>query len=208
MTVPRIWLIAGLLLVLLTACAGDPEPPPPPPSSTTSTPVTTTFTPPDDVPRVANPLDDVVFEQTPCDSLTPAQVAEFKLGPGKPGTGDNPEQSEDGCVYADLAPKSDLLVYVNYYPDRSNGLSERYDQHWNGEWPLWRPGEVDGYPAVFFHYNPDDPTDCNVDVGVNDTQVFNVKGFYLLWKGYTGQDTCAQAKDIASIVLSNIKAAN
>jgi hypothetical protein len=195
-------------LTVLAGCESEAAPPPPSTSTTSPTVTTTTFTPPPGVPRVPTPLDGSAFEQDPCTSLTPAQRDQLSLDDGRPGTGDNPEQSDDSCAYADLDPKTRLFVYVNYYPDWSKGLSDRHQQHNNGEWPFWEPTAVGGYPAVFFHYNIGDPTDCNVDVGISDTMVFNVKVFYYLWKGYDGQNTCAQAKTIASAVLATIKAAN
>ncbi|GAB3442518.1 DUF3558 domain-containing protein [Actinophytocola sediminis] len=197
-----------LSATLLAAC--DSEASPPPPTSTTSSPTvtTTTFTPPAGVPRVANPLDGSTFEQDPCTSLTPAQRTQFDLGDGRLGTGQNPEQSDDNCTYFDHDPKTELLVYVNYYPDDGTGLTHRYKQHHDGQWPEWEPTDVNGYPAVGFHYNPAEPSECNLDVGISDTTVFNIKVLYYQWKGLHGQDVCAEAKTIASAVLTTIKAAN
>lgn len=199
-----------LPLALLAACDSEATPPPPSTTSTSASPTTTTttFTPPAGVPRVANPLDGSAFEQAPCTSLTPAQRKQLGLDDGRPGTGDNPDQSEDSCTYFDHDPATELIVYVNYYLEDVDGLSDRYKYQRNGSYPRWEPTNVDGYPAVVFHSNIGEPADCNLDVGINDTTVFGVKVFYYRWKGWTGQDPCVQARSIASAVLATIKAAN
>lgn len=197
-----------LSTALLAACGSESTPPPPPPSMT-STVTTTTFTPPPGIPRVTDPLDGSAFEQDPCSSLTPAQRKQLKLDDGGRGHGTNAEQSDDNCTYEDLDPETALIVYVNYYLDEDwVGLTSRYDEHLGGQYPRWEPTTVDRYPAVIFHYNPAEPADCNLDVGISDATVFNVKVFYYGWKGWTGQDPCVQARTIASAVLTTIKAAD
>lgn len=194
---------------LLVAC-GNETSPPPRPSPTTSSPTltTTTFTPPPDVPRVTNPLDGNTFEQNPCSSLTPAQRNQLKLDDGDVGSGDNYDQADDNCTYEDLDPSTKLIVYINYYLDEDwTGLTSRYAEHTDGRYPRWEPTTLDGYPAVIFHTNSGEPADCNLDVGISDTTVFNVKVFYYRWQGWTGQDPCVQTKAIASAVLATIKAA-
>lgn len=201
--------IAAMLpLAFLAACDSEAAPPPPSSTSTSASPnTTTTFTPPAGVPRVANPLDGSAFEQAPCTSLTSAQRKQLGLADERPGTGDNPDESDVSCTYEDLDPATRLIVYVNYYPDMT-GLSDRYKSHTDGHYPRWEPTNVDSYPAVIFHGNIGEPADCNLDVGINDTTVFNIKVFYYRWEGWTGQDTCVQARSIASAVLATIKAAN
>lgn len=206
----RLTVTIVLSLTLLAGCDSEAAPSPPSTSTTSPTVTTTTFTPPPGVPRVPNPLDGSAFEQDPCTSLTPAQRKQLGLDDGRLGTGGNPEESDDNCTYFDRDPATELLVYVNYYLDDDwVGLSSRYEEHTSGgQYPKWEPMQVDGYPAVAFHYNPGEPAECNLDVGISDTTVFNIKVLYYLWKGYHGQDTCAEAKTIASAVLATIKAAN
>lgn len=195
--------LAVLSTALLTSCTDDPAPTLP---STTTT--TTTAPPtPRDSPPVRNPLDVRKFVADPCTSLTPEQLTELSLGDRRESTGDDADQSEDGCTYLDLDPATRLIVYVNYYPDVTDGLEYRYDQHQAGQWVVWNPTEVDGYPAVAFR-SKDDPTGCLVDVGLSDTDFFNIKYFYYAWVGYDGRDTCAAATNVAAAVLATVKAAN
>lgn len=99
-------------------------------------------------------------------------------------------------------------MYVNYYPNISTGLSYVYREHDNGKRDqLWKPVEIDGYPAVYYRFKPD-RTGCDIDTGVSDSSFYNVHLFFYAWRGYDGQDTCAMVNDIAQAVLSTIKTGN
>ena len=194
--------IGVLSAAVLTACTPDPDPKPEP------TRPTTTVTTPRDSPPVREPLDSKEFAADPCTSLTTAQLAELKLGNPEEAVVDGADLSEDACIYTDFDPDTQLFVYVNYYPRISDGLEARYREHLeSGLWPVWNPIEVSGYPAVAFRPK-DDRTGCLVDVGLSDTDFFNIKYFYFGWEGYDGRDTCAAATSVAAAVLATIRAAN
>jgi len=214
MSTPRTWLVAAVAaasLTLPTACGSDPPTPPPSTTPTATSDTEPSTTSPGLAPPVQNPLEIDEFTDNPCASLTAPQLGEFDLAPGKKEEPDNVGQASDNCTYlARKHPTSRLIVYVNYFPDVSNGLNFRYEEHEGGRWPSWQPTEVDGYPAVIF--SPKDttpePSICDLDVGVSDSSFFNVRANYYGRVGYSGQDTCAMTKDIALAVLTNLEAAN
>lgn len=133
-------------------------------SSVPTTPTTTTTSRTLAAPAVRDPLDATDFEADPCSSLTAAQLTELSLGGAHDGNAGNADQAEDNCTYFDLDPATDLIVYVNYYPEVDDGLSGRYLEHQGQQWDVWAPGEIDGYPAVAFRVKAD-RTACNLDIG-------------------------------------------
>jgi hypothetical protein len=175
----------------------------PGPTTTTTTTTSRTLA----APAVRDPLDASDFEAEPCTSLTAAQLTELSLGGAHDGNAGNADQAEDNCTYFDLDPATDLIVYVNYYPEVDDGLSGRYLEHQGRQWDVWAPTEIDGYPAVAFRVKAD-RTACDLDIGLSDTSYVNVRLFYFAWKGYGGSDTCAQVRTVGEAVLATIKAAS
>lgn len=194
--------------VLITAAAlSGCDSTPPTDDTPTATTTTTTTSRTLAAPAVRDPLDATDFEKDPCSSLTPAQLTELNLGEAHEGKAGNADQSRDNCTYFDPDPATDLIVYVNYYPDIKDGLSGRYLEHEGQQWDVWEPTEVDGYPAVSWRFKAD-RTACNIDIGLSDTSYVNVRLFYFGWKGYAGSDTCAQVRTVGEAVLATIKAAS
>lgn len=191
---------------VLTAC--DTATPPENDNTTTTAPPTTTTTSRQlAAPPVREPLGAKDFEANPCTSLTDAQLTELSLGGAHEGNAENADQAKDNCTYFGLDPASDLIVYVNYYPDIDDGLSGRYLERQGQDWDVWAPTEIDGFPVVAFRVKAD-RTACDLDIGLSDTSFVNVRLFYLLWKGYAGSDTCAQVRTVGEAVLATIKAAS
>ena len=194
--------------VLITAAAlASCDSTPPPDNTPTTTTTTTTTSRTLAAPAVRDPLDASAFETDPCSSLTAAQLTQLSLGGAHDGNAGNADQAEDNCTYTDLDPATELIVYVNYYPDVDDGLSGRYLEHQGRQWDVWAPSEIDGYPAVAFREKAD-PTACSLDIGLSDTSYVNVRLFYYGWKGYQGSDTCAQVRSVGEAVLATIKAAS
>lgn len=198
---------ALITAAVLSGCDSTPPTDNTPPSTPTTAPTTTTTSRVLAAPAVQDPLDPADFEANPCTSLTAAQLTELSLGNPQDGDADHVNQSMDNCTYSDVDPATALIVYVNYYPDIDDGLSGRYLEAKGREWDVWRPTEVDGYPAAFWRVKAD-RTECDLDIGLSDTSFVNVRLFYYGWKGYAGSDTCAQVLTVGEAVLATIKAAS
>ena len=172
-------LLALAVVAFVVACDGDTQTQSPT-STTRSSPTTTTTNnpalPTHGAPRVTDPLDAKAFADKPCTSLTTTQLKSLGLRAGFEGHGEENEQSNWNCTHLGLDSPTGLAVFVNFYPDISNGLSHRYGQHADGEWPQWRPTEIGGYPAVF--YSEKDPTpspyECRIDIGISDSSFVNL----------------------------------
>lgn len=210
---PRTWLamMAVCSAALLAACDSEAQPPDPRPSTTsTTTSPPTSSTPVDpakQAPKVRSPLDDTEFVADPCRSLKTPQLTELGLTDPRRNRGDGAYESKDGCGYSDLDPETDLLAYVNYYPEITNGLSNVYASGWAIPSPTHNPTEIDGYPAVIISPT-EDKTRCHVNVATSDTTYFDVTYYYYNWDDWDGRDTCAVATSMAAAVLANMKAAN
>ncbi|MGH3880643.1 MAG: DUF3558 family protein [Actinophytocola sp.] len=201
---------AVAVLTFVVACDGDTQTQPPPTSTTRSSPATTTTTsnpalPTHGAPRVTDPLDAEAFADEPCTSLTATQLKSLRLGAGHEGRGEDFDTSDWSCKHLGVGSARALSVSVNYYPNISTGLSYLYEEHADGEWPQWRPTEVDGYPAVF--YSDKDPVpspyECRLDVGISDSSLVNIWVLYVSHNRLP--DTCAAATKAAQAVLSTIK---
>jgi hypothetical protein len=204
---------AAVVLAFAVACDGNTQTQPPPTSTrspgtaTTTTTTTTTAAPTNGAPRVTNPLDAETFTDKPCTSLTATQLKKLGLRAGFEGEGRGFDQSDWHCAYPGLDPAIDMWVDVNYHPDIPNGLSYRYKEHADGQWPRWKPTEIDGYPAVFYNKTVpvSSPGLCNVDVGISDSSLVNL--WVLYWGDTRGLNACATATKVAQAILATIKAA-
>jgi hypothetical protein len=93
---------------------------------------------------------------------------------------------------------------VTFAVKTTAGLGSRYTEYKSGYWSYWQPMEVDGYPAVGF-YTTDpaqpDPRSCNFAVGIKDSLYF-----WVTTDAHDGNNGCAEARDVATAVLSTVKA--
>ena len=202
---------AAAMIAFVVGCDGDTQTQPPT-STTRSSPSTTTTTsnpalPTHGAPRVTDPLDAEAFADKPCTSLTTTQLKPLGLRAGYEGHGEDFDTSDWSCKHLGFGSARALSVSVNYYPDISTGLSSRYEEHADGEWPQWKPTEVDGYPAVFYSEKEPKPSpyECRLDIGISDTSLINI---WVLYRSYNRlPDTCAVAAKAAQAVLSTIKSA-
>jgi hypothetical protein len=201
-----ITVLAVLSTALLSSCTDDPEPTRPS-TTTTSTTTTTTVATPRDSPPVRDPLQANKFVADPCTSLTTTQLTELALGNGEKNRGDDAYESDTGCGYTAPGPKTSLTVYVNYYPEITNGLEHMYAGHSGAPSRNWTPTTIDGYPAVV-RAPTHDQTRCHVEVGISDTTYFNITYYFWNTDDWDGRDTCAAATSVAAAVLATIKAAN
>jgi hypothetical protein len=212
MTGPRLGFATAAVVAAMTLAACGSETPPPdpdPPTSTTTSPSapSTPVDPAKQAPKVRDPLDDKEFVADPCRSLTTSQLTELGLTDPRKNRADDSYESKDGCGYSDPDPETDLLMYVNYYPHITTGLSAVYAKRPATDSPFWTPVEIDGYPAVVVAPEVD-RTRCHVNVGTSDTTFFEVVYYYYNWDDWDGRDTCAAATSIATAALATIKAAN
>jgi hypothetical protein len=196
----RRWFAAGVALaslMLLAACTGDK------PSDPTPTTATTRPSPPPDpareAPPVQNPLDAVAFEGEPCRSLTDAQQKLFGFDSAKIDHGLEGER----CLF--LKAKTKQATSVTFASKMTDGLSGRYSEHASGTWNYWEPTVIDGYPAVAFSTilsGQPGPDGCNLGVGIKDSLYF-----WVTVDAHDGGNGCAEARDVATAVLSTVKAA-
>ncbi|HEX6353854.1 DUF3558 domain-containing protein [Actinophytocola sp.] len=198
----RAWLATVLSAALLAACDSKAPPPPIPGTSTT-----TSTDPAQQAPKVTHPLDDKEFLADPCRSLTTPQLTALGLTEPLKNRGDDSFESKVGCGYRVPDPETDLLAYVNYYPETTTGLDEVYADRPPTPSPTWTATVIDGYPAVTIAPG-DDRTRCHVNVGTSDDTYFEITYYYFDWNDWDGRDTCAAATSIAAAVLANMKAAN
>jgi hypothetical protein len=162
------------------------------PTSESSSPAPTTS---GDVPRVSDPLDATSFVAEPCTSLTTAQLAEFKVGAGKPHGGDG--VFPPGCGWH----SDNGAISVAWLDENKNGLADTYRRR--DVDPYFIETTVDGYPAVFTDFVDDRAKgQCGIVVAVSDTMTF----YALVSDGPVGDAACDMAKQVGSATLTTVKA--
>ncbi len=162
------------------------------PTSESSSPAPTTS---GDVPRVSDPLDATSFVAEPCTSLTTAQLAEFKVGAGKPHGGDG--VFPPGCGWH----SDNGAISVAWLDENKNGLADTYRRR--DVDPYFIETTVDGYPAVFTDFVDDRPTgQCGIVVAVSDTITFYAQ----VSDGPVGDAACDKAKQVGAATLTTVKA--
>jgi hypothetical protein len=166
------------------------------PTTTTISATTTT----DPVPTVAHPLDSSKFENTPCSSLTTAQVE--ALGVPAPTADNTPGAVGSACTWS-AGGDSGILnaVAVTWDTSDSNGMQYAYQR--KSKFKYWTTTSVDGYPAVLGDVLDERPSGtCAVNVGVSDHMLFIVH--------YYGRDepqksqSCQLVVQVAADVLKNL----
>jgi uncharacterized protein DUF3558 len=175
-----------------------------PPASSATSPATTPAPATATAPRVPAPLDVSTFLDRPCSVLSADQLASLKLSP----TGD-PDTSSDiatiagpGCYWQNgdqmLATKITLMTA------NKHGLADSYRGHEQGDYPVWEPTTVAGYPAVFNDaVNLRATGSCSITVGVSDTMTILVGEED---SSDLGPRACDRAKQVAAMVVHTVKA--
>ncbi|WP_370970473.1 DUF3558 domain-containing protein [Amycolatopsis sp. cg9] len=196
----------GAALLMLAACSttsgGTPVPvssaPSVSPSATASDEV-----PGPGVPKVANPVDLTTLEQSPCNALTPTQVAGL-LGSGvetkpEPGAGvgpvcnwEAPGRAGIGIIFGKLDKRGLTRVYAE------KGKA----------YPFVEPLEpVGGYPLAAYDGLGDRRAEgeCTVAVGTSDTQTIDIS-VNQSEKNIGKSDPCEAAREVTAMVLGNARA--
>jgi hypothetical protein len=150
-------------------------------------------------PPVKIPLDASKYIAAPCSSLTDAQLREF--GGSAPGRL-NSDESGPACNW-DVGPNNDTLIGIGYLTSAKTGLTNLYALNDTGWWEhgYFEPTQLDGYPAAYASISDDRKAGaCGITVGITDELMFSA-----LVKSRPGNDSCSAAKNVASLVLKNIR---
>jgi uncharacterized protein DUF3558 len=155
-------------------------------------------------PRVSAPLDVSTFLVRPCSVLSTDQLAGLQLPPtGTPDTSsDIATIAGPGCIWQN--GEQMLATKITFMTANKNGLSDSYRGHEQGDFPIWEPTTVAGYPAVF-----NDAVDlrttgsCSITVGVSDTMTILVGEED---SSDLGPKACDRAKQVATMALHTLKA--
>jgi hypothetical protein len=150
-------------------------------------------------PPVKKPLDASKYIAAPCSSLTDAQLKDI----GNSGLARLSSDDNGPACNWHLGPSNDTFVGVGYFTSVKTGLSNLYALNDTGWWEhgYFEPTELDGYPAAYVSIS-DNRKDgaCGIAVGIRDELMFSIDV-----KGRPGDDGCTAAKNVASLVLKNIR---
>lgn len=135
--------------------------------------------------------------------LTPAQLVEFTVP--EPGTPDTDsaiaKNAGPGCEWWRRDTEDGSVLGVGFLTGNKNGLSDTY--RGRDRFDFFEETTVDGYPAVFDDFTDGRSRgDCNITVGISDTLTFRVRE----GAGPKGQIICDRTKQLASAVLTTLKA--
>lgn len=88
----------------------------------------------------------------------------------------------------------------------TEGLSLTYAKNDAGEWGLFEPVSVTGYPAVVVGRD-DDRKDghCNLDVGIRDDLVFSIDVSASFDESPNRKDPCGAVKKVAALAIQTMK---
>jgi hypothetical protein len=186
--IPRAVLLVVVVLGAV-ACAtpvvGSPAPSSTPP----------TLAPPVPEPRDARGI-------SPCELLTPGQLEELDVDPTTritdlPGAGPRCQwRTRDGTGVLTVSNGADLPAggFVG-------GLEGLYLLR--ETYRFFEPGEIDGFPVVRADSGIGDAT-CTINIGVADDQLLVVA----VGRAFTDEPPCDTARQVASMVLSNLPPRN
>jgi hypothetical protein len=175
-------------------------------AGTPTTAVSTSATPSADaapgVPKVTNPIDTTRFEKEPCAALTPDQLAQLAIT-----TEPRPDLDSKfgpGCewnAYDEIGlTVGGVLLTVG------SSLASLYKQHEQGQWPLFEPTDVAGYPGVKMDSLDAQPRGkCGVSVAVRDDLIYSLQ-VSISSKSKDYEDPCSPALKAAELAVSTMKA--
>ena len=186
--------------LLMTGCTGSPKAPASNSSPTASSSVTTAK---DDTPKVAHPMPAKVLDGSPCDSaLTADQLSTFLGQATAAERKDNTLGPE--CHWGNAAG-SGAGINVTYQTKSDQGIRLAYQnvQPKAARWKVLDP--IQGYPAVAYS-DFDDKRHCVIVVAVNDELAYSVALTLGDKATSDGKDSFDIGPDVASAVMTNVKA--
>jgi hypothetical protein len=183
------WSVAGLAALCLAGCAGGSAGPPP-------SPVSATATPPRLPPRPATLRLDGL---DPCALLTPAQIGQLRVGPGRPQS-DQTTPGAIGCAWSSFPTRPTNGWSANAIMD--HGV-EYYLHSTTGA----QVSQVDGFAAVLTTSPFQEPArQCVAAVDVAAEQSLEVR--YLNpdgdLPGMNHQVACQLARQVAELMVTNL----
>ncbi|WP_290051302.1 DUF3558 domain-containing protein [Amycolatopsis solani] len=202
----RILIALGASALLLNACTtstGGTASPTVSNSDQPSTLPSTSGLPGPGVPKVQTPIDVARFKQSPCDALTADQVSEL-LGQGVTPQADLEAPAGPSCSAnpPQVTQASVLVIFTNV---SNRGLTGVYEAKYRFFLPL---APVDGYPAVAYGLADDRAGRgrCQIAIGTSDTQTVDI-AVGQSEANIGKKDPCEAARDVASLVLGNLRGA-
>jgi uncharacterized protein DUF3558 len=153
-------------------------------------------------PHVSKPLDVSPYLARPCAILSAAQLSGLHLRPVGYADVDSDlaRDAGPGCTWSN--PEKFLGTKITYVTANRHGLADLYRGHGRGEFALWEPTTVAGYPAVI-----NDGADlrasgsCGVTVGVSDTMTFLIGEED---SSDLGPRACDRGRQVAAMVVHSL----
>lgn len=213
-TTPTI--VVAVALLAITGCSntepGKADAAPAPevstqPSENDTSPEESEAVPGYGAPKIDNPLELDAFQQAPCETLASDQVTEI-LGDGVAGQPDLSGTVGPTCQWA----KSRSTAQVDLaFPDASDlGLTGIYKAKQSGKYGFLRElGSASGYPVIAYGYEDRSMSAgiCGVRVGTSDRATIDI-AISLSAENVGKTDPCEAGRDIAEMVIGNIKGGN
>ncbi|MFD9892229.1 DUF3558 domain-containing protein [Amycolatopsis sp. NPDC059027] len=209
--VHRIAPVLGVVALALTACStdtpGNAQPSPGTSSSRSQTappPGSADQVPGPGVPKVNSPIDTTSYHQTPCTTLTEAQVSEL-LGADARSKSDLNDPAGPTCTWRPPG-NSNTLVQVSFFTADATGLSRIYRQRGNDYKFFMELPPIAGFPAVAYDVSDRRNTkgECIVAIGTSDTSRLD-SVITLSDKNIGKKDPCEIAQKVAGEALANVK---
>ncbi|MCR3722407.1 MULTISPECIES: DUF3558 domain-containing protein [Prauserella salsuginis group] len=203
-------LAVGSLAVLASACSGEDgqaepqgSPAPSVPSSAPASSEATSDLPHSGAPAVDNPLPESAVSGDPCDTLTREQVT-TALGEGaEPGKRTDKEELGTSCRWTHLSAQSSFIV--GFLTETGEGLSSTYANAKPQSEVFNEVAPVEEYPAVTYKSRAEAPM-CTAVVGIANEYAVSVTGTLGTDAEREGKDPCKPVQEVASWVVSNLKA--
>lgn len=206
----RAAVLAGLVLFALAGCssptAGQANPHMGPTSAGPVAPSSSAADqfPGPGVPKVANPIDTSQAAKDPCTALTSAQL-NVVFGSSVESHPRNNGAAGPSCLWGGDAGHDYAEVSVIFTTAGKKGLTSVYASK-GTSYKFFQPLEpVSGYPAVAYDVSADrTPGQCNVAVGVSDTQTLDV-GVRQPKSRIGAKDPCESARSAAEMVVATVR---
>lgn len=204
-------LTLGALAVLATACSSEDGQAEPQlstsaamPSSAPASNDATSDLPHSGAPAVDNPLPESVVSGDPCQSLDREQVT-TALGEGASnGQRDDLEELGPRCRWTNQDTIASFVV--TFQTAHREGLSTTYANVKPQAAAFNEVPPIEGYPAVTYQANEAGGPMCSVMVGIANEYAISVTGTLSTESEQAGKDSCEPVQQVASWVVSNLKA--
>lgn len=197
----------GAMLLVTTACTTTQNGTASPSSSgsvESSADAPTSGLPGAGAPEVSTPIDTSKFQQRPCSTLTEAQITDL-LGPDVKPKEDPNDLGGPSCFWHPTSV-TQAAVSVIYVTKNRRGLTSIYEQQ-GTKFPLFVPMDpIEGYPTVAYgQADLRSKGSCAIALGTSNEQIVDVS--VALSEGNVGKkDPCAAAHEVATTVLTNLRA--